>query len=170
MRKVSKRFRRNREQEDVELDMVPIMNMFLVLIPFLLMSASFFHLKAINTSVPVLGKNSEQTDTEKNAKLTIILELTGKSIQLSAVSDDVDYEMLDRLKKKFDMKDSDQQRMNELITYLREVKQNFPSSDTLILIPEEDVIYETIIRTMDIARNFNDKPLFPNVVLSGTLG
>ena len=170
MRKVSKRFRRNREQEDVELDMVPIMNMFLVLIPFLLMSASFFHLKAINTSVPVLGKNSEQTNTEKDAKLTIILELTGKSIQLSAVSDDVDYEMLDRLKKKFDMKESDQQRMNELITYLREVKQNFPSSDTLILIPEEDVIYETIIKTMDIARNFNDKPLFPNVVLSGTLG
>lgn len=170
MRKVSRGFRRNRQQEDVDLDMVPIMNMFLVLIPFLLMSASFFHLKAINTSVPVLGKNSTQIETEKDVKLTIILELAGKSIQLSAVSDDVDYEMLDRLKKKFEMTDSDQHQMNELITYLREVKQNFPSSDTLILIPEEDVIYETIIRTMDIARNFNDKPLFPNVVLSGTLG
>ena len=169
MRNVPRKFRRNQDQ-DVELDMVPIMNMFLVLIPFLLMSASFFHLRAINTSVPVMGSNTEQTATASDVKLTVILELMDNSIQLSAVSDDVDIETLDGLRKKFDIEDSDQYPMNELIAYLREVKHNFPSSDTLILVPEEDVVYETIIRTMDIARNFNDKPLFPNVVLSGTLG
>ena len=99
-----------------------------------------------------------------------MLELLDNSIQLSAVSDDVEIETLDGLRKNFDIKNSDQYPMDELIAYLREVKQNFPSSDTLILVPEEDVVYETIIRTMDIARNFNDKPLFPNVVLSGSLG
>jgi biopolymer transport protein ExbD len=40
-------------EEEPELNMIPIMNMFMVLIPFLLMSASFFHIKAINTSIPI---------------------------------------------------------------------------------------------------------------------
>ena len=52
---------RNRMEDDNEVNMVPIMNMFLVLIPFLLMSASFLHLKAINTSIPILGNTDNKS-------------------------------------------------------------------------------------------------------------
>ena len=51
---------KRREMEDVEPNMVPIMNMFLVLIPFLLMSASFYHIKAVNTSIPVLAEGIDK--------------------------------------------------------------------------------------------------------------
>ena len=37
--------RKAKTEEEVEVNMVPIMNMFLVLIPFLLMSASFLAFK-----------------------------------------------------------------------------------------------------------------------------
>jgi len=50
------------QSEDINL--VPIMNLFVVLIPFLLMSAAFFHISVINASVPALQK--EKTDLAKS--------------------------------------------------------------------------------------------------------
>ncbi len=54
--------------------------------------------------------------------------------------------------------------------YLLELKEKWPKSDTVLLIPDEDILYETIIKTMDIARTIEENPLFPNVVISGSLG
>jgi biopolymer transport protein ExbD len=157
-------------EEDVDLDMVPIMNMFLVLIPFLLLSASFFHLRAINTSVPVLGQSEENGGVEKKVKLTIILELHNNTINLSAVSDEIDYEILTSMERKFEKNKSKEYPMDHLVAFMKEIKNSYPASDTLILIPDESILYDTIIQTMDVARNFDDNPLFPNVVLSSKLG
>jgi biopolymer transport protein ExbD len=60
--------------------------------------------------------------------------------------------------------------LQELNEYLQSIKRKYPQSDTLILIPDEGVIYESIIQAMDAARTFNSNSLFPNVVLSGSLG
>ena len=63
--------------EDTDVDMVPIMNMFLALVPFLLMSASFLHIKTIKTSAPVLSTscNSMTVSAEKESKGIVIAEL-----------------------------------------------------------------------------------------------
>jgi len=158
--------------QDTDPDMVPVMNLFLVLIPFLLMSASFFHLKAINTSVPVLSQQSEDIEEEakKEIKLTVIVEIKEKQIDVSALSGEVEVEMLKGLERTIDRKGSDEQTMRALSDCLEKIKAGFPASDTVIIIPEEDVVYETIIQTMDVARYYNESPLFPKVVLSGKVG
>ncbi|MFZ1986871.1 MAG: biopolymer transporter ExbD, partial [Desulfatitalea sp.] len=76
-------------EEDTELNLIPIMNVFMVMIPFLLMFATFFHLKAINTSIPVHGVASADTENKpaKEAiKITVVLELKEREIRISALS------------------------------------------------------------------------------------
>ncbi|HOO46369.1 MAG TPA: hypothetical protein PLM29_09085, partial [Deltaproteobacteria bacterium] len=60
--------------------------------------------------------------------------------------------------------------LNALTASLKKIKALYPASDTMIIIPEDTVIYDTIIRTMDVARYSDESGLFPNVVLSGKVG
>ncbi len=164
------RRRRREAEEDTEINMVPIMNMFLVLIPFLLMSASFLHLKAINTSVPVQAERSADAAAEPEAKVTVVLELQARGLELSAFSDAVADEELERLAGSLRRGPDGAYPLGELAGRLRAIKERYPASDTLLLVPEGRVLYDTIIRTMDAARRTGEDPLFPNVVLSGKVG
>jgi biopolymer transport protein ExbD len=166
--------RRRVEEEEIELDMVPIMNMFLVLIPFLLLSASFFHIKAINTSVPVLSdteKANEPLPPEvSQVKVTVIVELKEKALVLTAMSDELEYKDLVKLEAELPVKDPESYPMEDLAAHLQFIKSKYPKSDTLILVPASSVVYGTIIQTMDMARSADNNELFPNVVLSGKVG
>lgn len=167
------RRRRLQQEDDVELDMVPIMNMFLVLIPFLLMSASFLDLKAINTSVPVLSSAeniNDETPKEKKIKLTLVVEIKDSGLYLSATSDNAPQEIVDKVDRVIEKERMGAYPMETFGKYLKALKADYPASDTIIIIPDKSVVYETIIKTMDMARNTEDSPLFPNVVLSGKVG
>ena len=165
--------RRNFEENDTELDLVPIMNMFLVLIPFLLLSASFYQIKAINTSVPVLTSSNQEvqkSNVKSQIKITVILELKERSINITAMSDELEYSDLVKLEVKLSVNDENVYPLKRLSEYLISIKNQYPKSDTLILIPSADIVYGTIIQAMDTARSANNEKLFPNVVLSGKIG
>jgi hypothetical protein len=61
-----------------------------------------------------------------------------------------------------------------LTGHLKGIKQKFPKSDTVILTPEPGLKYEVLVRTMDAAREYEEKEgvamknvaLFPTVVVS----
>lgn len=161
--------------DNTEIEMVPIMNMFLVLIPFLLLSASFFHIKAINTSVPVLATEAGVPDNssipkKSDIKVTIIVELKEKTINVTAMSDELQYKDLIRLGANIKFKKDNDYPMDKLAAQLQYVKKQYPKSDTVILVPSDNVQYSTIIQTMDIARSADSIELFPNVVLSAKIG
>jgi biopolymer transport protein ExbD len=166
-------YRRSRD-EDTELNIVPIMNMFMVLIPFLLMSASFFQIKAINTSVPVhssSGKSENSTPPQKvEHKLTVILELKKERIRVSAMSDTLEPELLAGLETEFTRTAGQELSVALIAEHLTKLKTQYPLSDTMLLIPDDEVSYNEIIQAMDCARKYHEKVLFPNVVLSASLG
>ena len=93
-----------------------------------------------------------------------------KELRLSAVSDELSSEVLKEYDRRIKLKAAGNYPLEELNGYLQSLKNIYPASDTLILIPDNTVIYKSIIQAMDAARNFNESPLFPNVVLSGSLG
>ena len=161
---------RRNQDDDTELNMIPIMNIFLVIIPFLLTSISFFHIKAISTSVPVMADSSQQSLKSQQVKLTVIVEMQKKHMRLSATSDELEPEALTQFEQTFDLSNNRVYPLRKLNEYLQSIKRQHPQSDTLILIPDEGVRYESIIQAMDAARTFNSNSLFPNVVLSGSLG
>jgi biopolymer transport protein ExbD len=164
-----KRFTRNKKvnETDTDIDMVPIMNMFLVLIPFLLSSASFFDINAIHTSVPVrqTQANSDDGLSNKIKKIIPVIEMKANKIELYALSDQVDAKNL----MKWDVslnKNGNIFPLADIQIYLQDMKKQYPESDTILIIPDDNILYETIIQTMDISRNSNQHQLFPNVVLS----
>jgi biopolymer transport protein ExbD len=161
----------SKSEEDTELNMVPIMNMFMVLIPFLLMSASFYQIKAINTSVPVhADTQTDEAATKLNEKITIVLELKEKEIRISGLSDTPNDLLLSELETVISRQPDSYASIEELVDFLKALKSRYPGSDTVILIPDDAVSYREIIQAMDCARSFETETLFPNIVLSGSLG
>ena len=165
------RRRKPRVEADVDVDMVPIMNMFLVLVPFLLMSASFLHIKAINTSVPVLGVASNENPVDPNIKAIVVVELKKAAISLSLSADALKPEDAAGWSRDFPKNGEDPFPFHMLADHLEGIKNAYPASDTLIIVPNGDVLYDTIIQTMDVARyRQTETKLFPNVVISGKIG
>jgi biopolymer transport protein ExbD len=164
-----KRFVRQKKSNDTDtdIDMVPIMNMFLVLIPFLLSSASFFDINAIHTSVPVKQTNATQDKLQANKEKTVIpvIEMQANKIVLYALSEHLTAKDLSKWDMSFQKQGMDFP-LTDIQTYLQDMKNQYPKSDTILVIPDDDILYETIIQTMDIARNATQTQLFPNVVLS----
>jgi hypothetical protein len=91
-------------------------------------------------------------------------------MRLSATAEELDSQGLEQFEQLLKLQASGMYPLMELNAYLQSIKSTYPASDTLILVPDETVLYESIIQAMDSARNFEDKPLFPNVVISGSLG
>ena len=165
------RLKRREMEDDAEPNMVPIMNMFMVLIPFLLMSASFYQIKAVNTSIPILAESTDKAGEENpSITLTVIAELTEDSLRLSAMSDKLTGEQLQQYKAVYSRDSKKIYPLEQFSAYLKGIKNQYPESNTLILIPNNATDYNTIIHTMDIARKSGEITLFPNVVLSGSVG
>ena len=163
------RIRRGSE-EDTELNLVPIMNMFMVLIPFLLMSASFIHIKAVNTSLPVHSAAGEENEKAPEVKVTVMLALGEKSLNVSAAASGISAPQLTAMQTRISLEGGLASVENQLKETLQNIKRSYPGSDTIVLVPDPSILYDDIIRTMDMARNIDQSTLFPNVVLSGSLG
>jgi biopolymer transport protein ExbD len=166
----SARFR-HREDPNVEIDMVPIMNMFLVLIPFLLISSSFLHLKAINTSVPVKSNSSaEVAPDQSEVSLTLMVSLTQSTIDVKPTAAELTDSELSALDFAIKRQDDSNDAFAEFTERLALLKQQYPKSDTLILSPENSVPYKDMVKLMDAARGLAmEEPLFAKVVISGVL-
>lgn len=162
---------RSRDEEEPDINMIPVMNMFMVLIPFLLMSASFFDIKAINTSVPVHADTaSKEADPEKTQKITVVLEIKSNEVRISALSDTPNDLQLSSMEIVVPRMIGGEISVAAVADHLKSLKARYPASDTMILIPDDEVSYHEIIRAMDCARRYESEELFTNVVLSGSLG
>lgn len=163
--------RRRAQEEDPDIDILPVMNMFMVLIPFLLMSASFFHIQAINTSVPVHADTPAKVRSQKEKpKITVVFEIKQDELRLSALTDTPNDLALSDTEAVIPRPAGGEILVMELVDHLKKLKDRYPASDTMILIPDDAVSYREIIQAMDCARADESEKLFPNVVLSGSLG
>jgi len=135
------------------------------------MSASFFHIKAINTSVPVHADAPAKTALQKEKiKITVVLEIKENQLRISALSDTPNDVALSGMETVIPRQAGSDISAARLAACLKKFKAGYPDSDTMILIPDGDISYREIIRAMDCARSYESEKLFPNVVLSGSLG
>ncbi|MBN2718847.1 MAG: biopolymer transporter ExbD [Deltaproteobacteria bacterium] len=164
------RFQSAREVADVNL--IPVMNLFVTLIPFLLLAAAFYHVSVIPTSLPSQTDGVSDTASD-DVSVTVNLLVEKHRIRLTASSATLNEDALSELtleiKKKgrgFDLE--------MLTSALVEIKKRYKSSDTVIVLPSDDIPYRDIVQILDTSRerrfkvNKTEKtePLFPVVVLS----
>lgn len=152
--------RRNRMQETVELNITAFMNLMVILVPFLLITAVFSRMTVLELTLPSLdAAASQKTDEVFYLQLTITKD---------------QYFFQDGrtgLPLKKIIRTEDNNNWQEFDAFIRRVKSKFPESKNVSLLLGKDVNYRTMISVMDHVRSYNDViaasletfELFPNI-------
>ncbi len=141
--------------ESADLDVTPIMNMFVILIPFLVSMAVFSQIATINFSLPPAadGEGGGEGQAEESNKLDISIAITSSGFTIAGTGQVMP--PIPKIGGNYDL--------GALDKILRAVKMNYPQQEDIILLVEQDIIYENIVSVMDICRDAQ----FPNIGLSG---
>jgi biopolymer transport protein ExbD len=169
---------RQARKETEEMNLLPVMNLMVILIPALMLGAAFYHLGNIATSIP---DNVPATDTKppKDVKVVMNIRITAAAISVSGAADglsDAETAALDKtlpnLRGKRDIA--------QLKAHLIKVKAQYPKSDTVRILPEPRTQYFDVIAVLDASRERKLPPaevkpgkefvpLFPKSVLTKQL-
>ena len=144
---------RERTSDDADVNIIPVMNIFLLLIPFLLLTAAFVKIAVIELSLPSLSSKRAQ-QIEQNKKLVLVI-LAVKESGFQLKSPGYKFDPINKINNKYNYK--------LLVSQLNQIKQKYPYAEDIIIAPEEQVKYDIIIQVMDKCRESG----FPNVSLSG---
>jgi len=162
----------NREEA---LNLIPIMNLFVALIPFLLISAAFFNISVINASIPALQKDRSDVASTEDA-VTLMVQILPSGFRITASSETLSKPTLDGLRMEIARKGKEPD-FDAFTRHLLACKQQYPRSDTVILVADPSILYQEMIQTLDAARHWESVEegnpvryeLFPNVVVAGML-
>lgn len=170
-----------RAQDAEDLDLVPIMNLVTILIPFLLMASSFVSLAAIDSTLPAIGPPQETDEEPDPDKLNLSIAITdegwtvlGADAVLGPQSGEGEARGPTVPCTKPGCPTPDTYDSAELTRILGKIKDRWPDEENVILVPEADIPYEVLVVTMDTSREDpstkeGGKPrlLFPFVVIAG---
>lgn len=170
------RGKRGAQAED--LDLVPIMNLVTILIPFLLMASSFVSLAAIDSTLPAIGTPPEQTDQDPEEPLNLSVAITDQGYTVMGSDATLKPEGEEKGAtipcSKSGCPSPDSYDTKELNRLLVQIKDNWEDEQNVILVPESQVPYEVLVVTMDATRADPDtkvdgvaRELFPFVVIAG---
>jgi biopolymer transport protein ExbD len=130
---------RRRSKELTELDITTFLNLMVVLVPFLLITAVFSRLAVVELHLPSAADGSR---TEPPAfQLEVIvrnagLELTNGQFVIAALP-----------------KQDDRYDLEALADYVYSLKQEYPDSSTASVLMEPDIAYDHLIQVMDVVRS-----------------
>jgi len=153
-KKASARLSRRNKKVTV-LNLVPILDAVFIFIFFLLVSTNFLSLTQIETQVPIISENLEDSDKDPLG-LTLLISKTGIEVLTG-----VDGRVIKEIKKSSDGHD-----LLSLQETLISLKANHGDETTAILEPSKDVNYLELIKIMDATRiNAQDQSeLFGNIL------
>ncbi|ORE89301.1 hypothetical protein ATO7_05460 [Oceanococcus atlanticus] len=155
------RWRRHRlrHQEPAEMNITAFMNLMVILVPFLLITAVFSRLAVLELDLP--SPNSEPSEEEPKQRLTITVRESGITVSdrdgvikpIEKVADGYNYAAL-----------------TELMVM---VKDRIPQETSATLLLEPQIDYDTVIQVMDAVRvatkeqtgDTRDRELFPAIAL-----
>ncbi len=172
-------FKRWREAraEGEELNLIPVMNLMVTLIPFLLLGAAFYHLGVVPASIP---ENVPASDAEppKEVKVTVNLVLGLDKTTVSGSAALLDEDETAAMDAEFPAKNGVPD-LKMLQAHLFGIRSKYPKSDTVILLPADELRYERLIEILDFVRERKTgktgkdgeivEPLFPVTVFSKQL-
>jgi biopolymer transport protein ExbD len=142
--------------ETFDLDITPMMNIFMILIPFLVSMAVFTQIAVVEFSLPpALSPGSAGSDEQtKELDISVVITLTGFQIVGTG--------------KKLDMmpKVQGEYQFDQLRALLKAIKFQYPSQKSVVLVFDGEVLYDDIVKFMDICRESQ----FPDIGLSGDIG
>ncbi len=156
-------------------DLIPIMNLVCLLIPFLLLTATFVQYAIINVNAPKFNTSASQAPPPDRIPLNLTVlvtdqgfTITAKGQNLGAGSAGIDASASSGptiAKKRIGgVLDFD---YDGLAKKVRELKDDNEDESQINIGAERNIEYATIVKVMDKTRVDDQGELFPNVVLLG---
>ena len=154
-----KRISKKRVESVVELNITAFMNLMVILVPFLLITAVFSRITVLELNLPAL--NAKENQQEK-IKLQLELVLREKSFDIQ----DANIGIIKRFERS-----SENTNWNQFTDVLVEIKSRFPEEQNITLLLEPKTDYKTLITVMDHVRSADvvqfttveTVELFPNI-------
>lgn len=182
---MARKIRHIPEAED--LNLVPVMNLVTILIPFLLMAAEFVSLAVIDSTLPAIGPPVPVEEEPDKKPLNLSLALTGEGIMVlgadavlnpsgaPAPAEGEKRPPTVPCKSGGRCQNLEDYDWPELTRILGLIKDEYPDDENVILVPDSSLKYEVIVKAMDHSREdrTNKNPdgssrlLFPFVVIAG---
>jgi biopolymer transport protein ExbD len=141
--------------DTAELNLTSVMNVFLIIIPFLLLTASFVKIAVLDMSLPSLDTVEPAASIETKPKSAILNILLIRETGFELKSPDLKFAAVEKISADYNWQ--------VLREQLAQVKQTWPQSDEIIISPENSIHYDVIIHVMDRCREAG----FPNISISG---
>jgi biopolymer transport protein ExbD len=177
--KQGKRKTSTRHVIEADVDLTPIMCLFMILVPMLLLSAVFERLAALQARLPE-ASTIEATDKAKEAptgivELRLLVQEAGLELEgtLSHDSSGKEKEIYEDFRYDFPIQ-GDRYDLEKLQETLRGLKQQYPKHEEIVFLVDDKVSYDVIVQAMDACRQetyaedgqSKIRPLFPQVALS----
>lgn len=142
-----------------ELNITAFMNLMVVLVPFLLMTAVFSHITILDLNLPPPGSEAKQP---KNPPFELRLTIRSKMLVLS----DNQGGLIKRIPQK-----NKAHNYALLKQTLKQIKVRFPDKTALTILAEQSTRYDDLIQVMDASRSYQTlyegeqvyAELFPNI-------
>jgi len=131
--------RRAGQHEPADINITAFMNLMVILVPFLLITAVFSRITILELNLPAAG--ASQADSEQAFQLEIIVRADGIEVG------DRNGGLIRRIPAKEAGQDYPQ--LSEL---LQQVKARFPEKLDALLLLEADIPYDTVVQVMDSIR------------------
>lgn len=149
--------RRHSVDSDVDLPLIPVMSLLVVLVPMLLQTAVFEQIAAVQLNLPSTDEVTYQQEPPQQSKAneSVTLAVTTEGFRFISAEDTIKTVKLTP-EGAFDFEALDQA--------MAQVKKRFASQEAIILLIENEVLYDDIIHAMDSAR-----PHFPGVSIADYL-
>ena len=138
--------RMRRRHEESELDITAFMNLMVILVPFLLMTAAFSQIAILELNLPQAGA-SAAADGKANKK-ELILEVIIRKDAIEVA--DRNGGLIKRIENS--AQGYETQKLSEL---LQQIKAKFPDKLDAFILSEAETHYETVILVMDTVRQFD---------------
>lgn len=157
------------------LNLTPLLDFIVAVIPVLLLSVNFLEYVVLDTSLPVYSDDPsvDLNNKENQPKLGLTVAITEEGFVIAGQGGLLNTEGKGTLIKKTTNGTYD---YLELSNKLLEVKNNYPDEWSIIIIPEATTRFEDIVSTMDASREIvsttgkgktSRRVMFPNVVIGG---
>ena len=153
-----------------EINLIPIMNLVLCLIPLVLFKTQLVKIGMINVSAPKIGPSSSKPQDDKDEKplgLTVALAKDGFKLKatganlfellgLTASGEATDVK-IEKITETYVNKSGEEEKLNaydyiKLYNYLSTLKDKYPDEKLLTLTAEPDLPFKHLIRTSDVIR------------------
>jgi biopolymer transport protein ExbD len=130
---------RRRVNEPTELDVTTFLNLMVVLVPFLLITAVFSRIAVVELDMPT--SSGAATQVEPNFRVEVIVRESGMEISNGK-------SVIARISKVDDEYD-----MPQLAQYMLALKQEYPDVNQASVLLEPTIPYDYLIQVMDIVRS-----------------